>query len=81
MDDARSVHTNMAGLGTDATFPHPPLDAEKHNILPLEGYKALRGCAFNGDHVNHVDWETEVCTPPGIMLREFWELSSMPRLS
>jgi len=29
----------MAGLGTDALFPHPPLDAETHNILPLEGYK------------------------------------------
>jgi len=39
MDAARSVHTNMAGLGTDALFPHPPLDAETHNILPLEGYK------------------------------------------
>ena len=39
MDAARSVHTNLAGVGTDALFPHPPLDAETHNILPLEGYK------------------------------------------
>jgi hypothetical protein len=54
------------------------MDAETHNIPPGENIRSF--IKVSGDNQwGSGGWETEACTPPGVLLRYLWGLCSMSR--